>query len=125
MQQALIEFFTENRTDGFAALTSAQSQKTLEDIFRALDLVPTPILVGMNPGSSDIRSNAAGKALFGESNRNLSQSAIEAERPNFRVYSNGCEVLADQLPMQMAGRTGRAIEATECELRFDDGGTKF
>ncbi len=79
----------------------------------------------MNPESSDIRSNAAGKMLFGENNRNLSQSAVEAERPDFRVFSGDREVPSGHLPMQMAGRTGRPMEASECELRFDDGAIKF
>lgn len=79
----------------------------------------------MNPDSTDIRSNAAGRVLFGEDNKNLSQSAAEQERPNFRVFSEGHEVAPEDLPMQVAGRTGRAVEATECELRFDNGVVKF
>lgn len=126
MQQALVDLFTDGPSrSGSASFKTAGHQTTLESIFRALDLVPTPILIGMNPESTDIRSNAAGRALFGESNENLSQSAPASERPNFHVFSDGREVAPDDLPMQLAGRSGLPVEATECELRFEDGAVKF
>ena len=126
MKQALIDLFAEGEPNRFGSDDARFRQhETLDSIFRALDLVPTPILVGMNPQSTDIRSNAAGRALFGTSNENLSQSAPEEERPNFRVYSDGREVPPDRLPMQLAGQSGKPVEGTECELRFDDGTIKF
>ena len=126
MRQALVDFFVDGNPDLWSIpFAAAGPQTTLDAIFRSLDLVPTPILIGMNPESSDIRSNAAGRALFGEENENLSQSAAKSERPNFRVFSDGREVPADALPMQLAGRSGQPVEGTECELRFDDGAVKF
>ncbi len=126
MQQALIDLFTAQRfhSEGGVDRQSAKDI-TIETIFRALDLVPTPILVGMNPASTDIRSNAAGHALFGGGDRNLSQSAAEADRPDFQVYSNGRLVPPDELPMQRAGLTGLPTDSPECELRFDNGVVKY
>lgn len=127
MQQALIDFLADGVPKPAWPLPfkAARPERTLEGIFRSLDLVPTPILIGMNPESSNIRSNAAGRALFGETNQNLSQSAPEWARPNFRVFSDGVEVPPHELPMQVAGRTGQPVEGTECELRFADGTVKF
>ncbi len=125
MQEALIDFFAPDRARNAARPDRAPAQQiTIETIFRALDLVPTPILVGMNPASTDIRSNAAGHALFGGGDRNLSQSADEADRPDFQVYANGKLVPPDDLPMQRAALTGQPVHSHECELRFDSGVVK-
>lgn len=128
MQQALIDFLSSGGLESGVGLppgAHSRQQITIETIFRALDLVPTPILVGMNPDSTDIRSNAAGRALFGGGDRNLSQTAAQADRPDFLVYSAGRPVPPDQLPMQRAALTGEAVQAPECELRFDSGVVKY
>lgn len=126
MQEALLNFFAADRsgTDN-AGGSKAAKQITIETIFRALDLVPTPILVGMDPAATDIRSNEAGHALFGGGDRNLSQSAAEAGRPDFVVYSDGKLVPPEELPMQRAALTGQPTQAPECELRFDNGVVKY
>lgn len=123
MQEALVDFFAYR--DAGTRKHDPRHNITLETIFRALDLVPTPILVGMNPSSTDIRSNEAGRALFGGGDRNLSQSAAAADRPDFVVYSQGQLVPPDELPMQRAALTGQPVQAPECELRFDDGTVKY
>ena len=97
----------------------------MDAIFRSLDLVPTPILIGMNPKVRTFDPMPLGEHFLGKVNHNLSQSAPVLERPNFHVFSDGREVAPDDLPMQLAGRSGQAVEATECELRFDDGVVKF
>jgi two-component sensor histidine kinase len=128
MKQALIDFFSDEKNSNVTPLdSSAFDHKTIsiETIFRALDLVPSPILVGMDPDSTDIRSNKAGYDLFGIGNKNLSQSAPETERPNFVVFSDGRLVDPNDLPMQQAGRTAEPVLAPECELQFDDGTVKF
>jgi two-component sensor histidine kinase len=126
MQEALLDFFALDRLQESSHSRSASPQQiTIETIFRALDLVPTPILVGMDPASTNIRSNAAGHALFGGGDRNLSQSAAEADRPDFQVYSDGKLVPPNDLAMQRAGLTGQPTRAPECELRFDDGVIKY
>jgi two-component sensor histidine kinase len=128
MKEALIDFFSASRSSSLSQGDFSHPPSrpiTLETIFRALDLVPTPILVGMDPASTDIRSNAAGRELFGGGDRNLSQSAAEADRPDFVVYHNGALVPAEDLPMQRASSTGMPVQAPECELRFNNGVVKY
>lgn len=127
MQEALVKFLASPRYAGNAIELSAERvprTATIDMVFRALDLVPTPILIGMNPEATDIRSNAAGQILFGGGDRNLSLSAAEPERPDFQVYSKGQVVPPSELPMQCAAATGKPVEGTECELRFKDGTIK-
>ncbi len=128
MREALLEFFAADRAfkvDNDQSNIAFPPQITIDAIFRALDLVPAPILVGMNPAATDIRSNAAGRALFGGGDRNLSLSAPETDRPDFVVYSRGKPVPPDQLPMQRAAATGQPVQSSECELRFDNGVVKY
>lgn len=125
MEEALVDFFATGTAPEVERLRRPQHQITIETIFRALDLVPTPILVGMDPEAKDIRSNVAGRELYGGGNRNLSLSADESSRPDFVVYSDGRLVPPDDLPMQRAALTGRPVESSECELRFEDGTIKF
>ncbi|WP_231568171.1 sensor histidine kinase [Novosphingobium malaysiense] len=56
---------------------------------------------------------------------NLSQSAAEDEAPPFRVYHGDRLVPPEELPLQVAAATGRTVARSECEIRFDDGGTIF
>lgn len=124
MQEALIDFCAAKVGSIASTADISGGYQVIETIFRALDLVPTPILVGMNPASTDIRSNLAGLAVFGASNSNLSQTAAPVDRPNFQVYCNDLLVAPDDLPMQRAGLSGLPVESPECELRFDDGSVK-
>jgi two-component sensor histidine kinase len=128
LREALVHFLWGGRfPDAVAGLPDhfQPEQLSVETIFRALDLVPSPILVGMNPAATDIRTNAAGHALFGGADRNLSQSAVASERPDFAVYSDGKQVPPNELPMQRAALTGLPVHDHECELRFDDGTIKY
>lgn len=120
MRKALIDFCTGETAD--PPPPAAESDELLiQTIFRALDLIPTPILIGMDPSCKVIRGNAASLSMFGPGNENLSQSADPQERPNFKVYRDGMLMPADALPMQRAGQTGLPADSQECELHFDDG----
>lgn len=91
-----------------------------------LDLIPTPILLAVNPSATDIRSNSKGRTLFrSDRNQNLSQSAPEKQRPAFEVWSKGKIVPFESLPMQYAALTGSPVRGSECELRFADGEVRY
>lgn len=97
-----------------------------EELFFLLDLIPTPIMLAMNPSATDIRSNSAGYALFrSDRSQNLSQWAPEEERPSFGVWSNDKVIPFESLPMQHAALTGKSVRGSECELRFADGEVRY
>jgi len=53
---------------------------------------------------------------------NPSKSAPDVERPtSFRLMRDGRELSPEELPVQMAASTGRAVRNAELTLRFEDG----
>ncbi len=53
---------------------------------------------------------------------NVSESApLDKRQRHFLAYRNNEVIPLDELPMQKAGRTGKAVLGTEFEFRFDDG----
>lgn len=110
----------------FQSGTIEPRELSFDEIFAILDLVPTPILVALDPLCNDIRSNTAGRALFvSNPSQNLSQSAPEAERPDFLVYSDEEIVPFHKLPMQQSALTAQPVYGSECELRFNSGLVKY
>jgi two-component sensor histidine kinase len=97
-----------------------------ESLWKRLDVLPVPVLLTRDATAHDMRANLAGQRLFrADRQRNLSQSTVDPERPPFQVFSNDRLVPVDELPMQRAAATGKPVEQSECELRFDDGSSIF
>ena len=55
--------------------------------------------------------------------RNISKSGPEAASLRFQVLRDGRELSPDELPMQVAGRTGRALLAEHFDIIREDGGS--
>ncbi len=74
-----------------------------------------------------IRSNPALERILEiPPGSNTSQSAPTGERPDElrQTYRDGREILPEDLPMQMAARTGQPVTGSEEEVRFADGRIK-
>ena len=54
--------------------------------------------------------------------QNISKSGPEADSLRFQVLRDGRELSPDELPMQVAGRTGREIVAEQLDIVRADGG---
>ena len=52
---------------------------------------------------------------------NASVSAPADERPNFKIFQDGQEVLAEELPMQRAAARGEEVRDVEIDIVFPDG----
>lgn len=77
------------------------------ELWSLLDNLPVAILISTDCECTRIVGNIAAGALLGSPlGSNLSQSAPEAERPAFKVYSDGQELAPDDLPMQRSAATG-------------------
>lgn len=107
----------------------AQVQTLARDLSRRvaeleaiLDLAPVGIGIALDPECRDIRTNAAFAKLLGiDKAINASLTAPPDEMPGFRVLKDGIEVPGEELPMQVAAKTGKPVEDVEFEIVREDG----
>ena len=94
-----------------------------EEMETLMDAVPATIWISRNAEGSDMVGNREVEKLVGlPPGANVSGTAPEGKRSeHFLTYRDGKPIPPDELPMQKAGLTGKAIMGTEVEFRFDDG----
>jgi PAS domain S-box-containing protein len=112
------------------AIEKKQREESLrartEEIETLLQVSPVAIFVAHDPECTRITGNPAGYQMVALSeDANISKSAPAPERPTYRTFRKGVEVLAQDLPMQKAARLGVEVNEEELELRFADGSQKF
>jgi PAS domain S-box-containing protein len=94
----------------------ALHQRT-EELEQLLDILPEAIWIANDPECKVIRGNRFANELLGVSEQeNISQSA-EAPAVVLRQFSQGRELSPDELPMQLAARTGQP--QVDFELRIE------
>jgi PAS domain S-box-containing protein len=99
-----------------------------EEIEALMEVSPIAIYIAHDPKCIRISGNPAAYNLIQlplNSQKNLSKSAPEEERPNHRVFREGVELAVPELPIQAAARLGREIEEETLELRFENGMQKY
>lgn len=97
-----------------------------DDMTAIFDAVPAAVFFSHDRKCEKITSNrAAYELLRMPYGSNLSQSAPPEERPHFRVFENGCELAAEELPLQEAAMTGEPVRNKELEIRFEDGSSTY
>ncbi len=97
----------------------ALRQRT-EELEQLLDILPQAIWIANDPECKIIRGNRFANELLGVSgDENISQS-VEKPAVVLRQFSQGRELSPDELPMQMAARTGKP--QLDFELRIEQPG---
>ena len=93
-----------------------------------LTAIPAAVLVAEDRACARISANRSAREILRlPDGANASKSAPESEAPaNFEVFStDGKKLRAEELPIQQAAETGRAIPSAEFELRFKEGDLKY
>jgi PAS domain S-box-containing protein len=103
--------------------SEAEAQARAEELSVILDAVPGIALICRDPACDWITgSRAAYELLRLPYGTNISKSAPEGERPsNFRIFKDGRELPACELPIQKALSTGQEVRESEITLLFGDG----
>lgn len=97
-----------------------------DDMMAIFDAVPAAVFFSHDRKCERVTSNrAAYELLRMPYGSNLSKSAPPEERPDFRVFENGQEVPAEELPLQEAAITGKPVRNKELEIRFADGSSTY
>ncbi len=107
--------------EAIQALTR-EMQRRVAEFHALLDVIPIGIAIADDPECRRIWCNPALYELLGlppESNASL--SAPGEEKPRIRVFENGRELAADELPMQLAVTTGVEIRGARHEILLEDG----
>ncbi len=87
-----------------------------------LSVLPVGVFVARDAECSQITMNAAGaEMLWIEPGMNASKSSDDGALLPFRVFREGVEVSAEELPMQRAARTAQPVWGETFELRHNDG----
>jgi len=95
-----------------------------QELEAVMQAAPAAILIARDSRCLEITGNPTAYAMLRMTpGENMSKSAPNtAEAPkHFEVFHNGAKLSIDELPMQVAARTGQAVDNVELEWRFQDG----
>lgn len=102
-----------------AQSTLARRTAEFETLFRS---IPVGVGLSWDPSCRDIRINPAFATMLGiDDAENASKSRQDGDALPFRVLKEGQEVAAEDLPMQVAARTGSDVRGFFYELVRHDG----
>ncbi len=103
----------------------AERRAQLAEMQTLFEAAPIGIFVGRDVDCHSMVMNRAGAQMLRlSSEANPSLSGPDAPALPFRVFRDGRELDADELPMQRAVRHGETIEEFEEEIHFEDGEVK-
>lgn len=87
-----------------------------------LDVIPIGIAIAEDAACQHIRVNASMSAQLGIAlEENASKSRLDADQLPFKVYQNGRELAASELPMQRSAALGISISGVELDVIQQDG----
>jgi PAS domain S-box-containing protein len=97
-------------------------QRRAEEFQKLIDTAPIGIAVATDPESKHIWGNPEFMRMVGtRADQNLSKTGAEQDRLSFKIFRNGIEVAAEDLPMQRAAREGIDVLDEELEIEREDG----
>jgi PAS domain S-box-containing protein len=100
-------------------------RRKVAELETLLEVLPIGIGIAEDSECRVIRTNPSLAAMLKlPRGSNASLTAVADQRPTtFKVLSGGLEVPADELPLQVAASTGRAVRDLELDVVFSDGHT--
>ncbi len=111
------------RTEAALRESEARERARAADLKTIMDAVPAVIWIARDPEGHEINGNpAAYRMLRMEEGANTSLTPADGKAPpHFRLFHDGVETPADELPMQLACKHGVKTRNHEGEVVFEDG----
>jgi PAS domain S-box-containing protein len=102
---------------------NAELARRVAEIEALMEAIPAAVWIADDPACRRITGNRAAYELFRlPAGRNASKSAPDGERPQeYELRDGGAVVPPDELPMQRAAASGRAVLGAELDVVFPDG----
>lgn len=87
-----------------------------------VDILPVGVAIATDPDCTQMHSNAYLRRLLGVSaGDNVSKSVSASQQPPYRTFRDGEEIAPENLPMQIAGRSGQEVRDVEFDILLPDG----
>jgi two-component system, cell cycle sensor histidine kinase and response regulator CckA len=121
---AVIRDITENRrAESVLRESESSERRRAAEMEAIMEAVPAVVSIARDAECREIIGNRmAYEQLRLPLAVNFSKSAPEEERPkNWREVKDGHDIPTEELPMQMAARTGKAVHDYEFDIVFNDG----
>lgn len=126
MSGAAIDVTRLRQTEEDLKQARGEAKVHADDMMAIFDAVPAAVFFSHDRKCERITTNrAAYELLRMPYGSNLSKSAPPEERPDFRIFENGQEIPAEELPLQKAAMTGKPVRNNELEIRFADGSATY
>jgi signal transduction histidine kinase len=95
---------------------------TMQEYAALLEILPVAVVIARDTACRTITGNRLAEKLFGaERGANLSKYGQDLQ---YRIYDSGQPVRPEDLPLQVAARTGRMLTEVELVVEFADGGSR-
>jgi signal transduction histidine kinase len=104
-------------------VTDLSDQKRYAEIAAVLEAVPVGVLIAQDAECKSMLGNrTAYELLRMPPARTVSRSVLELEKAKtWREVKEGRDIPPEELPMQIAARTGKRVHDYEFDMLFDDG----
>ena len=123
---ALLDITNLKNTEAELKRARAEAKAHADNMAAIFDTVPAAAFFSHDRDCERVTSNrAAYELLRMPYGSNVSKSAPIEEQPPFRIFENGHEIPAEELPLQKAARTGEPVRDKELEIRFEDGSSTY
>lgn len=103
--------------------SDSEARARAAELEAILNAVPAMTFIAHDPACEKMTSSRSAYELLRlPPGANTSKSAPDADRPtNFRVFRDGKELAAKELPVQQAAATGHEVRNAELRIQFEDG----
>lgn len=121
-----IDLRDRKRSDAEIGKLNRDLERRISEMQTLLDVIPIGIAISQDPQCQYIQVNPSlAKLLELSVNDNAYKSAPLGDRPSYKIYSDGKELEAVELPMQQAAAQGKEVLDNEIELIVQQGEQKL
>jgi|GEM_PF-285222 len=110
------------RVEESLRVSEASSRAQRMELETLMNAIPAAVLIAQDAACERITGNPAALELLRQTEGDIPSASVRGnERPQYQFWSNGRRLEPEELPMQRAAATGRAVKDVETEIVFSNG----